>query len=39
MIARGVGESEENSSTITSVMRGKLVDDFNLRNEFTNLIS
>jgi GTP cyclohydrolase I len=38
MIARGVSSSEENSIMITSVMRGYLLDDFNLRNEFLKLI-
>lgn len=38
MIARGVGEDEEKSLMITSVMRGLLGTDFNLRNEFLKLI-
>jgi len=38
MIARGVSASEENSVMTTSVMRGYLLDDFNLRNEFLKLI-
>ncbi len=38
MIARGVQESEENSMMVTSVMRGFLLNDFNLRNEFLKLI-
>lgn len=38
MIARGVKGSEEKSSMITSVMRGLLLDEFNLRNEFLKLI-
>jgi GTP cyclohydrolase I len=38
MIARGVSSSEENSFMTTSVMRGYLLDDFNLRNEFLKLI-
>lgn len=38
MIARGVHSSEENSVTTTSVMRGYLRDNLNLRNEFLNLI-
>lgn len=39
MIARGVSSSEENSLMTTSVMRGYLLDDFNLRNEFLKLIN
>lgn len=38
MIARGVKASETQSEMITSVMRGLLLDDFNLRNEFLKLI-
>lgn len=38
MIARGVQTSEENSIMTTSVMRGYLLDDINLRNEFIKLI-
>lgn len=38
MIARGVNESEDNAIMTTSVMRGALRDDFNLRNEFLRLI-
>ncbi len=38
MIARGVKSNEENSLMITSVMRGYLLTDLNLRNEFLNLI-
>ena len=38
MIARGVHASEENSITTTSVMRGYLLDNLNLRNEFLKLI-
>jgi len=38
MIARGVQESEENSMMVTSVMRGLLLNDFNLRNESLKLI-
>lgn len=38
MIARGVQSSEENSKMTTSVMRGYLLDDINLRNEFIKLI-
>jgi GTP cyclohydrolase I len=38
MIARGVNASETNSEMITSVVRGWLHDDFNLRNEFMNLV-
>ncbi len=38
MIARGVKGSEEESFMVTSVMRGLLLDDFNLRNEFLKLI-
>ncbi len=38
MIARGVKGNEENSLMITSVMRGYLLADLNLRNEFLNLI-
>lgn len=37
MIARGVSEDEEKSLMITSVMRGLLATDFNLRNEFLKL--
>ena len=39
MIARGVKGSEANSEMITSVMRGFLANDLNLRNEFLQLIS
>lgn len=38
MIARGVKGSEDDSLMITSVMRGYLLNDLNLRNEFLNLI-
>ena len=38
MIARGVKGSEEKSNMITSVMRGFLLEEFNLRNEFLKLI-
>lgn len=38
MIARGVRSSEELSKMTTSVMRGYLRDNLNLRNEFLNLI-
>lgn len=38
MIARGVQSPEENSVMTTSVMRGYLLDDINLRNEFIKLI-
>jgi GTP cyclohydrolase I len=38
MIARGVKSSETNSLMVTSVMRGLLLDEFNLRNEFLKLI-
>ena len=38
MIARGVNASEKDSRMITSVMRGWIMDDFNLRNEFMKLI-
>lgn len=38
MIARGVSASEDESIMTTSVMRGYLLDDFNLRNEFMRLI-
>ncbi len=38
MIARGVKSSEENSLMVTSVMRGELLEDFNLRNEFMKLV-
>ncbi|HRP01683.1 MAG TPA: GTP cyclohydrolase I [Candidatus Kapabacteria bacterium] len=38
MIARGVHSSEEDSIMTTSVMRGYLLDDINLRNEFIKLI-
>ncbi len=38
MIARGVSASEDKSNMVTSVMRGYLLDDLNLRNEFINLI-
>lgn len=38
MIARGVKGSESDSLMITSVMRGLLLEDQNLRNEFLKLI-
>lgn len=38
MIARGVRSSEEKSEMITSVMKGYLAKDLNLRNEFLKLI-
>jgi GTP cyclohydrolase I len=38
MIARGVKGSEEKSQMVTSVMRGLLLEEFNLRNEFLKLI-
>jgi GTP cyclohydrolase I len=38
MIARGVEESEEETQMITSVMRGYMLNDQTLRNEFLNLI-
>ena len=38
MIARGVRGSEANSLMVTSVMRGLLLEEFNLRNEFLKLI-
>lgn len=38
MIARGVNASEDKSTMITSVVRGYLMDDLNLRNEFMMLI-
>lgn len=38
MIARGVSSSEDESYMTTSVMRGYLLDDLNLRNEFLKLI-
>ena len=38
MIARGVKSSESRSLMVTSVMRGLLLDDFNLRNEFLKLM-
>ncbi len=38
MIARGVKGSEADSIMTTSVLRGYLLDDFNLRNEFVSLI-
>lgn len=38
MIARGVKGSETDTIMTTSVMRGYLRDDLNLRNEFVNLI-
>jgi len=37
MIARGVKSSEARSLMVTSVMRGLLLKDFNLRNEFLKL--
>jgi len=39
MIARGVRADEDKSVMVTSVMRGYLMNDLNLRNEFLNLIS
>lgn len=38
MIARGVRGSEDKSLMVTSVMRGLLLEELNLRNEFLNLI-
>jgi GTP cyclohydrolase IA len=38
MIARGVRGSEDKSFMITSVMRGYLANDLNLRNEFLKLL-
>ncbi len=38
MIARGVKSNETNSLMVTSVMRGLLLDEFNLSNEFLKLI-
>lgn len=38
MIARGVNEQSDSSEMVTSVMRGQLATDFNLRNEFLMLI-
>lgn len=38
MIARGVDAAEDKSTMVTSVMRGYLLDDLNLRNEFMQLI-
>ena len=38
MIARGVRGSETDSLMVTSVMRGQLLEEFNLRNEFLKLI-
>ncbi|OGU56708.1 MAG: hypothetical protein A2X64_10605 [Ignavibacteria bacterium GWF2_33_9] len=38
MISRGVEESEEDTEMITSVMRGYMLNDQSLRNEFLNLI-
>lgn len=38
MIARGVNESEEKASMVTSVMRGILREELPLRNEFLTLI-
>jgi len=38
MIARGVRGSEEETIITTSVMRGYMLDDLNLRNEFVTLI-
>ncbi len=38
MISRGVAGDEDNSFTVTSVMRGLLLKDLNLRNEFLKLI-
>jgi len=37
MIARGVSADESNSQMITSVVRGWMMEDFNLRNEFMKL--
>ncbi len=37
MIARGVHADEDRADMITSVMRGELMNDFNLRNEFLKL--
>ncbi len=39
MIARGVSGDEDKSITVTSVMRGMLLRNLNLRNEFLKLIS
>ena len=38
MIARGIRGSEEETIMTTSVMRGYMLDDINLRNEFVTLI-
>ncbi|MFW6276222.1 MAG: GTP cyclohydrolase I [Bacteroidota bacterium] len=38
MIARGVRSNENDSIMTTSVVRGYLMDDLNLRNEFMSLI-
>jgi GTP cyclohydrolase I len=38
MIARGVRGSEDKATMVTSVMRGYLANDLNLRNEFLKLI-
>jgi len=38
MIARGVRGSEDKATMVTSVMRGYLASDLNLRNEFLKLI-
>jgi len=38
MIARGVRGSEVDTVMTTSVMRGYMRDDLNLRNEFVTLI-
>jgi GTP cyclohydrolase I len=38
MISRGVEESEEDTQMITSVMRGYMLNDMSLRNEFLTLI-
>jgi GTP cyclohydrolase I len=38
IIARGVREVEDKALMITSVMRGLMMDDMNLRNEFLRLI-
>lgn len=38
MIARGVAGDEDKGFTVTSVMRGMLLNDLNLRNEFLTLL-
>lgn len=38
MIARGVSADESRSEMVTSVMRGRMLSDFNLRQEFLRLI-